>query len=229
MRRALQKKAYYSIPYKDRDGKTTMVEGLSIKEAMALGRRWGNCTNGFRILSDDDERVIVEGVFIDFETNMRTQRTLSVAKKARRAGYNGKPATYAPLSPDRLNMAIQAGGSKAVRNAILASLPAAITEAYFDEAKRVVASKNPIEGVYKQFDKIGVSPETVAAYLKRPHIAAMEHTERVAHLIGIFNAIEDGQTNTASARPCKWKVCRKEVHCYTRAHPRHRNSSLSEE
>ena len=43
-------KAFYSIPYKNDKGGTTNVEGPSIKSAMALARRWGNCSNAGRTM-----------------------------------------------------------------------------------------------------------------------------------------------------------------------------------
>lgn len=195
------KSAYYSIPYKDKQtGSTAMVEGPSIKAAMALARRWGNCTNGARIVDETDERLTVEGVFMDYETNVRTLRTVSVAKM----GYSSATKTTYRLREDRLNIAIQAGMSKAVRNAILASLPAGMVEAYMAEAKRLAAggkvdkAAKPesaaarIKKAIAAFVKLGVPEGGVQSYING--LSTETEEETIAHLMGLYNSIKDGQT-----------------------------------
>lgn len=192
-------KAYYVIPYKDGD-KTVNVEGPSIKAAMALGRRWGNSANGARIVGEDNNRIQLEGVFLDYETNFRTVRPISVSKQ----GWSKKFGKVIPLRDDRLNMAIQAGASKAVRNAILSALPVGLVEEYTATAKKVAASgktgktapvvplKERMEKMYAKFADIGAPKTHVDAYLAEHH--ELENDEMVlAHMIGIYNAIEDGQ------------------------------------
>ena len=202
-------KSYYSIPYKDRSGpeeKTVMVEGPSIKAANALARHWGNNSSGFRIVGADDERVLVQGVFIDHETGMRRTAEISVSRKAK----TRKGETYI-LPVDRLNMAIQAGGSKAVRNAILNALPIGLVDTYFAEAKKIAArggsvtataTETPeqdmqhieaeIKKSLERFAAYGVTEDDVSAYVQRH--PEFENEESVsAHLVGLLNALDDGQ------------------------------------
>jgi hypothetical protein len=206
-------KAYYSIPYKNEDGGTTFVEGPSIKLSMAIARRWGNCANGARVIDDNDERILVEGVFIDYETNMRTLRQVSVSKTV----WSKNTKSYFRIKPDRLNMAIQAGMSKAVRNAILASLPISIIELCFQKAKKLAIGtkvvtpkggapvvtgpssteiKAKILLAAKAFIGMGVDKKLVDAYIENSSQETDE--DLLAHLRGLYNAIKDGQT-TADA------------------------------
>ena len=197
------KKAYYSIPFRDKEtGETKPVEGPSIKAANALVRHWGNNASGFRVVGADEDRILVQGVFLDYETNMRRSAEMSVSRKFK----SKKGETYS-LDVRRLDMAIQAGGSKAVRNAILNALPAGLVEGYFAEAKRIVAKGGKVdeapatpediaevrEKIFTAFATLTVERQEVVAYISRhPELETEEAV--VAHLQGVLNAIEDGQT-----------------------------------
>ncbi len=204
---AFANKAYYSIPYKDyteTPPKTVMVEGPSIKAANALVRHWGNNASGFRVVGMDEERILIQGVFLDYETNMRRTAEISVSRKARK-----RDGSYYVLAPDRLNMSIQAGGSKAVRNAIMNAMPVGLVDGYFAEAKSIAArgGKPPaadtgkgtpedisaeMEQTLKAFENLGVPRAEVANYvIRHPELADEEQV--VAHLIGLLNGIQDGQ------------------------------------
>lgn len=201
-------KSYYSIPYQNKQtGETEMVEGPSIKAANALLRHWGNNSTGFRLVGADDERITLQGVFVDHETGMRRTAEMSVSRMARK-----RDGTYYALAADRLNMAIQAGGSKATRNAALNALPFALVEGYFAEAKRIVgrggnAEDTPVtpqdmqkarERLFKAFESLHVHKDEVLAYIGRhPEIETEEAV--IAHLTGLLNGIIDGQITTAEA------------------------------
>lgn len=194
-------KAFYSIPYKNDQGGVTNIEGLSIGAAMTMCRRWGNCANGFRIVEDHNDRVIVEGVFIDYETGARTGRQISVPKTYWSKQYKKE----IPLRVDRLNMAVQSGGSKAVRNAILATLPMPLKEAYFAKAKQLALAnlggdktkvKRPgrpesrLKLAKDKFIELGVTEAQFNDYVQG---AGMDEESLIVHLIGLFNSIQDGQ------------------------------------
>lgn len=199
------KKAYYSIPYKDyttTPASTVMVEGLGIKAANALVRHWGNNASGFRVVGADEDRIMVQGVFLDYETNMRRTAEISVSRKAKKRDGS----TY-ELDVTRLNMAIQSGGSKAVRNAILNAMPVGFTDGYFAEAKRIVLKggktdtapvtpediKSAMEGIFKAFAGQQVERAEVANYISRhPELDSEEGV--VTHLQGVLNALAEGAT-----------------------------------
>lgn len=205
---ALAGKAFYAIPYKEwKDGqeRTVMVEGPSIKAAMSLAGHWGNCANGARIVAQDDERVIVEGVFIDYERNVRTVRQQVVS----RMRYDKKTSRMVPLREDRVVMAIQSGGSKAVRNAILGSIPAAIVERYLSKAKQLAATggkatklstkdlKSRLDKMVAAFAEYGVSQAHLAEYMK-VNLAALESNEdKLGHMVGVYNSLKDGMAQAS--------------------------------
>lgn len=202
-------KMYYSIPYKDRSSgeeKTVLVEGPSIKAANALARNWGNNSKGWRMVGSDEERVNLQGVFIDHETGSRTTAEISVSRKARK-----RDGTYYVLPADRLNIAIQAGGSKAVRNAINNALPIGLVEGYFAEAKKIAARGGKIDVVESsavdtaniaaqmekslvELERRGVERAEVSLYIQRhPELDTEEAVS--AHLVGLLTALEEGQAN----------------------------------
>ena len=201
------KRAWYAIPYKDAEGKTQLVEGPSIKAAMALARRWGNCANAARIVEETDDRITVEGVFIDYETNVRTLRTVSITRRS----WSKKLQQVIPLREDRLNMAIQAGMSKAVRNAILSSLPQSLIDTYISRAKSITTKgikgiggvketksiKERIEDAMKWFVAKGATQEAIKDHIAG--LAAETEEDVLGSLQGLATAIKDGQTSIEEA------------------------------
>ena len=198
--------AFYVIPFENkRTGEKNNVEGPSIKAAMALQRHWRNSASGTRVVSEDDDRLVVEGVFIDRETNTVVQRQKVVPKFL----IDWKTKLPKPLNAQRLAMAIDAGMSKSVRNAILGGLPVWLVDRYFQAAK-TLAAKNvgkksktdkdaPIDEryawLYNQLKKKGVTQKQVETYIKENMDANLSKDEILGQMIGIYNAIKDGQTN----------------------------------
>ena len=200
----LASKAFYSIPYKDRSGgqeKTVWVEGPSIKASMALARRWGNCWNGWSIKSQNSERAVVQGLFIDFETGLVTTRDLAVSSER----YDKYVKKMVPLREDRLVMAISSAGSKAVRNATLASLPPFLVEAYNNKAKALathakthdgekeLSLKQRIKGLVLDFKRHNVTSDMISDYMSHNLDGVEDRTEKLAKMIGILNALDEGQ------------------------------------
>lgn len=190
-------KAYYVIPYRDTapGGEQKMVEvtGPSIKAATALARRWGNCSATARILDEDADSVGLEGVFIDFETSVRFTRPIRVSKwmKTRRG--------VILLNPKRLEAAVAAGASKAMRNAILTGLPAYLVNAYDKRAREIAGGKAEVKldaktrtAIIKAFGKFQVTEDQLADYLDKK-VEEWTGADR-ARLIGVYNALDDGQT-----------------------------------
>lgn len=197
------KAAYYSIPYKERqvDGsyKVVKVEGPSIKAAMSLARRWGNCTVASRLMNEDESGWDLEGVFVDFETNFRVSRPFRVSKVAKKRGGG----TYR-LDPQRELMALQAGASKAIRNATLAGLPDYLVSAYNNRAREIVGGKldqkatpETVAAVMRTFSKIDVTQEQLERYTKLS--VDLWTGNEIADLRGLWNAIQDGQVTAEEA------------------------------
>jgi hypothetical protein len=191
-------RAFYSIPYAEKKGsdRKIAVEGPSIKAAMALSRLWGNCASAGRIVEEQSDRYVVEGVFLDYETNFRVLRTVTVSKFITYSnGFTEK------IRPDRIDKAIQAGISKAQRNAVLNALPVPLIDTYFREAKRIAAGmKGKTKGerpreFLQECAEIGITPEMIQAKFGAGYDSLSD--EQFGELVGAKNAIEDEQATIA--------------------------------
>lgn len=191
-------KAYYVIPFRDTNGEKVEVKGPSVKASRALARRWGNCATASRVVSQEEDAFVVEGLFVDFETNVIFRRTQRVRKT-----YIPKETKIPkPLREDRLNMAIQAGMSKAERNATLDGLPPYLVESYYQKAMKIAGAKGKREGktlverwnaMYAFFERKGVTKARLDAYVKE-NLGGQGDDEQLGHLNGVGNALRDGQT-----------------------------------
>ena len=190
--------AFYTIPYEERtpDGKVKIrnVTGPSIKAASALARRWGNCSVGAVLAREDGAADLLEGYFIDLETNYRIARPLLVRKT-----YRTRRGDVIPVREDRLPQVFGAGVSKVVRNAIIAGLPAYLVSAY-DKKARALAAGGPLdapatdkqrEAVIRGFERWEIGKEALIRYLEIP-VEQWTGTE-IGLLRGLWNALHDGQ------------------------------------
>lgn len=196
------KKAYYSIPFKNKNGGTDMIEGPSIKAATALTGCWGNNVEGAFIGEETDSYIDVSGYFFDYETGKLTIRPIRVSKT-----YKAEGGKVIPWRKDMLDKQLAAGVSKAVRNADLNGLPAGMVAEYFAEAKRIVAKGGKVddaaptpediagvmEGILAAFERLTVERKEVADYISR-HPELENEEMVVTHLQGVLTALEDHAT-----------------------------------
>jgi hypothetical protein len=197
---AFAEKQYYVIPYKNADGTTTNIEGLSIKAAMALARTWGNCTTSARLIEETPDAFLVEGVAIDFETNFRVSKIGSVSKYYR----NRKTGAMVKWRDDKYPQLLGAAASKQVRNAILNMIPEALQRRYWSRAKEIAAGdKAPLdvkaEGkkILAAFAPFGVEAEHLEGKIGHP-LKNLTKAD-VGLLRGIYNALAQGQTTAWEA------------------------------
>lgn len=214
---------YYVIPYKNADGTTSNVTGLSIVAAMVLARHWGNCTVSARLLQETDDAFFVDGVAIDFEVNFRVSKPGSASKWIRRK--NGR---MEKMSSERFPQVLAIAASKAVRNAIFNMLPRVIQDNYWDRAKALAiqhekelaaaekaraataSGKKADKADPKKWDAAAMVPrllEFLAKFkVERSHAEAKvgcrleEMTEdQFGTLKGLCNALKAGQTDAYQA------------------------------
>lgn len=198
----LAQKAYYVIPFKDKEsGGTKNVEGPSVKASRSLLRLWGNCACAGRIVGETDDRFELEAAFIDYETNAIFRKTVSVSKFY----IPRETKIKTPLREDRLTLSIQAGLSKAERNATLSGLPSWLVDAYYERAKEIAAGVK-VKGVkgkelplperydkmYKAFAELGVERAKIEDFIKRT-MAGKDDLDILSDMIGIHTAIKDNQ------------------------------------
>lgn len=200
----LAARSYYSIPYNQGKQNETRVERPSIKAAMTLCRNWGNCFNQGRIAEEEKNSFIVQGIFLDLQTNSQVIREIRVSKFYKPRGSQG----VVPLNADMLRNSVQAGISKAVRNATLAALPDWLVQGYFNYAKHLVVNppKGTEQAVASLQDRIlkgkaiicktfKVTPEEMDSYLAENAEQFEDDGALLIHLQGIFTAFKDGTAN----------------------------------
>jgi len=198
----LAARSYYSIPYNQGKSNESRVEGPSIKAAMTLARAWRNCINGGRVSAEDKSNFYCEGMFLDLEDNTFTMRPIRVSKFYKPKGSQG----LVPRDGDLLYNAVQAGISKAIRNAILATLPDWFVNQYFNAAKQLVLNppkemgkavksiqERVMDGQQAIMKKFGVTASEMQEYLTNNADSIEDDASLLVHLQGLFNSLKDGE------------------------------------
>ncbi|MHC4404967.1 MAG: hypothetical protein ACYTG0_35415 [Planctomycetota bacterium] len=203
---------FYVIPYRQKDHqtggwKTVNVTGGSIRAAMTLERHWGNCDDGGMVGAADEDRIQVIGLFIDYQRGIRKFRPHAVSRYQKKKGGG-----IELMDPQRLGIAIQAGVSKSIRNAVFNGLPDWYIEQFVGTAMRMAG-----EGAALPRTK-GGNPPTLAArrkaalehFAKRYHIdeamleeyiglpAAKWKEPELTNLLGLSNALDAGEVTVQS-------------------------------
>jgi len=185
----LAAESYYSMQFSEERGSDRKVEiaGTSIGGAMALARRWGNCSVRAYQTGEDDEQVYLSGVFTDLETNFRVERPLAVSKI-----FRFRDGRTESLGDRKKIQAIQAGASKAMRNATIAGLPRGLVRTYYERTRSVAAreAKAKWSKLLEAFREFGVTRELLEAHLGHPIEKVSD--EKIADLRGAYNALRDG-------------------------------------
>lgn len=174
--------------YSWRDKKGNLIEGPSIGLANSLAREWTNC-----------------GVTVDFqetaETFILTPRFIDIEKgyQCERVFRQHKGVVQGNFDPERkLDMALQIGQSKAIRNVVCNAVPKWLVQRAIQKAKdAVVKGIDPAKlGELKKevaafFHDHGVTLEQLVAKAKRP--MAEWTTLTIATFQADMHAVESGE------------------------------------
>jgi len=206
----LAERAYYSIPYKE-GGSRRMVEGLSIRSAMALARWWGNIATDGRIIGEDKSNYYVKGFCIDLETNIQNSTEVRVSKFYKPKGSQG----VVPWNADMMRNQVLSGISKARRNAVLMTLPEWVKDGYFQKAKELVVNPKgrvkPVESIQNRILKgkqaliaeFNIKPEVLEEYLLEFFGSIEDDASYLANLRGLYNAVKEGAVSIDDIRKKK--------------------------
>lgn len=173
----------YALP---RDGKT--IEGPSARLAEILVAAWGNCRAAARIVAEEREFIVAQGVFLDLESNAATTKEV----RRRIVDKNGRR-----FSLDMVGVTGNAASSIALRNAILGGIPRALWADVYENARRVVIGDiktlaerrhNAIEA-FKPFGIVEAQIFQSIGVVGRNDIGPDE----LVKLAGWLNAIKDGE------------------------------------
>ncbi len=176
----------------------TYAEGLSIRTAESLANRWTNSSFGCEIVGEDEETVTLAAVFLDYEMNTRHVVMARVSKSFKKR--NGQ---IVRRDPDRMELAVKAEQSKALREVILRSLPAGLKKEYENKVRALLKGgkvENRKAAVIARFESLNVPLATLETH-RNKKMAEWTHDDIVA-LLGIANAIRDGElTKDAAFNP----------------------------
>lgn len=180
---------FYVLRRKGADGQDSIIEGLSVRMAEIIAGAWGNLRVATRIIGNDGKMITAQAVCHDLETN------LAVSKEVKRKITNKNGKTY---SEDMQVVTGNAAASIALRNAVLAVIPKAVTKKVIKEVKKVALGQSidleqSRQNMVAYFNKIGVTQEQMFFYLGVKSIAEIDK-QMIFELRATANAIKEGTT-----------------------------------
>ena len=174
----------YAVP---RGGKA--IEGKSIRLAEITLSAYGNVHSGARIISNDGRMITAQGVCWDLETNNRV--TKEVVRKI--TGKNGQT-----FSEDMQIVTGNAACSIALRNAVFATIPSALTDEIYEKTKEVArGTAETLVGrrtkAVECFKGWGVTDKKLCEALGVAKIEDID-LEKLTALTGMKAAIKNGES-----------------------------------
>ena len=121
----IAKECMYVLTRKDRDGRKT-IEGPSSRLGEIVMSCWGNCRGGARIVAEERDFVVAQGVFHDLERNV------NVTYEVKRRITTKEGNRY---GTDMIGVTGNAACSIALRNAIFKGIPKAFWNGIYETAK----------------------------------------------------------------------------------------------
>jgi hypothetical protein len=175
---------FYSLP---RSGK--QIIGPSIRFAEIVAPCWKNCAVGSRVIGDADRTVTGQGIFIDFEANLRN----SVEVPRRITDKDGKR-----YSDDMVVTTANAAMSVARRNSVLkGGVPQALWFPAYEQAQLTAVGKamshaQRVAECMEYCNKLGVTEWQILNAVGVPSIRELE-TEHLVTLRVLVQEIKRGE------------------------------------
>jgi hypothetical protein len=197
--KAIDREAEYagdSFYYAWKDKKGNRIEGPSIGLANSLAREWTNC--GVTVdFQETAEVFIITPRFIDIEKGFQCERVFRQRKNVVQGNFD----------PDRkLDMALQIGQSKAIRNVVVNAVPRWLVERGIQKAKEaVIKNIDPTKldeykaQVVSYFKTKGVTAEQLVYKAGKP--MAEWTTRDIADFKGDKTALENGEATISELFP----------------------------
>lgn len=198
---------FYRFPVKNRKkGTTDWIEGPSIKLANDLARIYGNCDVDVRVI-DIGKEWIIYARFTDFETGYSLTRPFQQQKGGSKMGGDDDAR--------RLDIALQIGVSKAIRNVVVNALQT-FADHSFEAARNSLVDRigKDLQGwtarTVKGISNLGVPLDRVEFVVGR---ASKDWTAPdVAMVIAMMKAIADGMATIEETFPPKDKQVSESQH-----------------
>lgn len=165
------------------------MEGKSIRLAEIVLSAYGNVRAGARVISNDGRIITAQGICHDLETNA------CVTKEVIRKITNKNGATF---SEDMQIVTGNAACSIALRNAIFACIPSALTDEIFEKTKEVargtlatLPARRDKAVVY--FKSIGIKEKQIVDILEIKKIEDID-LDKLSILSGFMSCIKNGES-----------------------------------
>lgn len=172
------------------------VEGPSIGLANSLAREWTNCAVECD-LRETAEAFYITAKFIDLEKGSQMTRLFRQRKSQVEGKYDAER---------KLDMALQIGQSKAIRNVVVNAVPRWLVERAMEKAQLAVERKiDPKKlgeykaDIIKKLEAYKVTVEQVVAKVKRP--IAEWTTREISKLWGDLEALKSGEATAMDLFP----------------------------
>ena len=182
---------FYALP---RAGK--VVEGPSIRLAEIVISAWGNLRAAANVINNDRKTITARAYCHDLESNT----AIAIEVKRKITDKNGK--TY---TEDMQVVTGNAACKIALRNAVFSVIPMAYTKEIYDNVRKVAAGDQATlterrEKALKHFKDMGIGYDRIYSVLD---VTSDEdiNQEKFLTLLGIANAIKDGDTTLEEAFP----------------------------
>lgn len=191
----------YRLKRKDKaTGRDKLIEGPSVRLLEICASNYCNLRYGSRILGEDGDNIVAEGIAWDLENNvLASQQVLRriVTKDGNKYGS------------DMMTMTANAAASIAKRNALNGIVPRVYVNLLMDKAKAVSAkSAKPfgerVQKCLEKFKNIRVTEEQILEKLEIDEIAKLT-PDHLDLLYGTFTAIRDGDTTIEEEFPIEAK------------------------
>lgn len=179
---------------KEADGKSE-ISGMSIEGAMIMLRNWGNCACPVKLVDESADYWLFEATFVDLERGFEGARLFRQRKRGIAGEYDAERA---------LDMVFQIGQSKAIRNAIVQSMPAWLRNRAIEASRNAAAGKYKdvavhIPAVVKYAAGLGVSEPQLVERIGKPLLAWTPYD--IVYIRSVFKTIADKQSSVLEEFP----------------------------
>lgn len=178
---------FYSLKRRSADGTEKIIPGPSVRFAETVLPCWGNSRAGIRILGEQGNVAVAQGLFFDCESNVG----INVEAQRSILDKNNKK-----FKSDMIVMTGNAAGSIAYRNAILRCVPRALYLDIYEKCKRTAVGEaisfaTQVSKAVEEFSKQGVTQVALLNALGAPSIRDIT-ADHILAMRAMFSDIQKG-------------------------------------
>lgn len=170
------------------------IEGPSIRLAEVVASTWQNIRTGSRVIEVGEKMLTAQGICHDLESNV----CMTANVERRITDRNGRR-----YNDDMIQTASAAAQAIALRNAIFKVIPRGLLNPIYELAKKVAVGD--ISTIQDRWNKAvshwarhNITEEQILEYLEVQDPSTI-NDEHLATLIGLWNAVKEGQTTLEEA------------------------------